>query len=76
MKTIHLTNEEWALLLEMLNEELPKLHHEIHHTDARAMRDELNTRLRTITRLAERFGEIEAGAEPKWAAAADSTRRQ
>lgn len=57
MKTIDLTDEELDLLVEMLNEELPALHHEIHHTDARAMRDELNARLRVITRLTERLSE-------------------
>jgi tRNA U38,U39,U40 pseudouridine synthase TruA len=59
MRTYHLTNDEAALLLGMLNAELPKLHHEIHHTDARAVRDDLNARFRVIKRLAERLTETE-----------------
>lgn len=76
MRAIYLTDEELALMVEMLNEELPALHHEIHHTDARAMRDVLNVRLRTITQLAERLGEMEPPPLPRRTATGDALKTQ
>ena len=49
------TEQELKFLVELLEMDEHQLLHEIHHTDARAMRDELWKRLRTMRRLTERL---------------------
>lgn len=56
------------MLLEVLGAERRRLLPEIRHTDTRRMRTELQTRLRTIGRLIERFGQKQhesAGGVPE-----------
>jgi hypothetical protein len=58
--TIHepldLTNEEFAILAELLESERVKLLIEIRHTHHRSFRDELRHRLTLVERLVERCG--------------------
>jgi hypothetical protein len=55
-----MTNKASELLSEVLGAERRRLLPEIRHTDTRRMRTELQTRLRTIDRLIERFGQKRA----------------
>jgi hypothetical protein len=57
-----MTNKESELLLEILGAERRRLLPEIRHTDARQMRSELQTRLRTIDRLIARFEQTQSEA--------------
>ena len=50
-----LTQKESELLQELLESDRRKMLPEIRRTDAHAMRDELNRRLRTVDRLVERL---------------------
>jgi hypothetical protein len=50
-----LTKKEADLLQELLESDRRKMLPEIRRTDTRAMRDELNRRLRTVDRLVERL---------------------
>jgi len=43
-----LTREEWALVAELLRNELTELPAEIHHTDSRNYRDTLHVRRETL----------------------------
>ena len=52
-----MSNKESELLLEVLGAERRRLLPEIRHTDTRQMRVELQTLLRSIDRLIERFGQ-------------------
>jgi hypothetical protein len=51
-----LSQEERALVAELLNSECAKLLVEIRHTERRTYREELKRRLATVERLAARFG--------------------
>jgi hypothetical protein len=57
-----MTNKESELLLEILGAERRRLLPEIRHTDARQMRSELQTRLRTIDRLIARIEQTQSEA--------------
>lgn len=50
-----LTDEEWALVIELLQRERQDLPAEIHHTRSSPYRDELHARLEAISRLLERL---------------------
>ncbi|HWQ55906.1 MAG TPA: hypothetical protein VN442_19615 [Bryobacteraceae bacterium] len=50
-----LTDEEWALVIELLQREREELPAEIHHTRSSAYRDELHQRLDAISRLLDRL---------------------
>ncbi|MFN0166105.1 MAG: hypothetical protein ACKV22_06710 [Bryobacteraceae bacterium] len=49
-----LTDEEWALLMEMLDHERVKLLTEIRRTDTMAFRQELRERLEMVDRIVEK----------------------
>jgi hypothetical protein len=51
-----LTDEEWGLVIELLERERRELPTEIHHTATREMRHKLRARLDTLDRLLERLG--------------------
>lgn len=46
-----LTREEWALVLELLEQELHELPSEIHHTDRADYREKLHTRRVVVERI-------------------------
>ena len=50
-----LTDQEWALLAELLEEEQRELAVEIRHTDSRAYRDQLIQRLKVVDSLVSRL---------------------
>ncbi|HUI55462.1 MAG TPA: hypothetical protein VLY04_10845 [Bryobacteraceae bacterium] len=52
---LNLTNEELAILAELLESERTKLLIEIRHTDRRSFRDELRHRLMVVEGLVERY---------------------
>jgi hypothetical protein len=56
-----LTDQELALVLEILEGESKRLLVETRRADARAMRHDLQNRQRAVDRLIERFHEIQAG---------------
>jgi hypothetical protein len=51
MITLKLDEQEQQVLVEMLEREIPKLRHEIHHTDDRAYKDFLKAREQLLDRL-------------------------
>ena len=48
-----LTNEEWELVLELLEQELHELPSEIHHTDRADYREKLQNRRVTVDRIVQ-----------------------
>lgn len=50
-----LTEQEWELILDLLQNERRDLPSEIHHTDTQRMHDELQQRLRMVIGLIERL---------------------
>lgn len=50
-----LTDEEWALLIELLERERNDLPAEIHHTRTSSLRDQLRERLDLINQLLDRL---------------------
>ncbi len=50
-----LTDAEWQLVIELLEEERRELPIEIRHTDSRAYRDQLHQRLDAIDSILERL---------------------
>ncbi len=51
MITLHLDEHEHQAVIELLERELPSLHHEIHHTDDRDYREFLKARERLLEKL-------------------------
>lgn len=49
-----LSDSEWTVVAELLNAERRDLPAEIHHTDNREVRDQLQERLRTVDRAIEK----------------------
>ena len=60
MKTIELTDCESTLVMELLEQERRELQPEIHHTDTTPVRQHLQKRATTVSRLIERLSEIES----------------
>jgi hypothetical protein len=56
-----LTDKECDFLIELLAAESVKLMRETRHTDTQLMRHDLQERIRTADRLAERFREFKGG---------------
>jgi hypothetical protein len=52
---LKLSEAEWALLIELLQQERDQLPVEIHHTRSAAFRDELQRRRRMVDSLLERL---------------------
>jgi hypothetical protein len=50
-----LSEAEWALLIDLLQQERDQLPAEIHHTRSAAFRDELNSRRHLVNGLLERL---------------------
>lgn len=57
MGTIHLTEKEQQLLIELLEREIPDLRDEIWHTDDHDYRESLKERERDINELLGKFKE-------------------
>ncbi len=51
---LYLSNEEFAVVMELLEMERAKLSIEIHHTHHRAFRDDLRQRLNLVEELVQR----------------------
>lgn len=52
---LRLTEKEWALVVDLLEQESQQLPVEIHHTEAPAMRDMLHERASLVNQLLERL---------------------
>jgi hypothetical protein len=50
-----LSEDEWTLVIDLLEREQQKLPHEIHHTDLRTYRKELVEREQLVNQLLERL---------------------
>lgn len=51
----NLSHDEWALLLELLEQERDELPAEIHHTRLQVVREQLRQRLQLVDQLLERL---------------------
>jgi hypothetical protein len=54
-KTLKLSEPEWEVVSELLEQERSNLRPEIHHTDSPRVQDELQKRLATVSALLERM---------------------
>jgi len=54
-KTLKLSEPEWEVVSELLEQERSNLRPEIHHTDSPRVQDELQKRLATVSTLLERM---------------------
>jgi len=55
MESPRLTESEWAIVVEILEQERDELHTVIHHTDSLEAREELRERLKSVEAMLERL---------------------